>query len=279
VQLLSRFNRDFSLTVQVSATQYVTVKPPMRVTFTASKSVNGGLNKLDIRIYNLNASNRAALAKDVENQAKHIPVTFSVGYAGQLKVLFKGSVHRGENYREGADLITQLTCIDGIYDHINSFTSKTVKVKSNAIDVLLSDMIYIQKGKITSQGELIRPRVLVGSSTKLISSMLESGETWYIDDGKLNIIKNDEVVSSLIPVVSYETGLINTPTRQMSKLTFDTLLNPSIRIGGLCDMVSAMAPQYNGIYKVETSAYSGDNYGSDWKQSITAIAARGYKVL
>jgi len=279
VQLLSRFNRDFKLTVQVSATQSVVITPPLRVSFNASKSINGGLNKLTIRIYNLNESNRTALAKDVENQSKHIALTFSVGYSGQLKTLFKGSVNRGENYRSGADLITQLECIDGGFDHLNSFTSKTVKGKGQALDALLADMLNTEMGKITALGSLIRPRVLVGSSTKIISDLLENGETWYIDDGKLNIIKNDEVISSFIPVVSSETGLVDAPTRQMAKLSFDTLLNPSIRLGGLCDMQSKTAPQYNGVYKVDTIVYNGDNYGSDWKQSITAILAGGYKVL
>lgn len=279
MQHLSRFNRDFKLTIQVSATQTVAIVPPLRVSFSASKSINGGLNKLTIRVYNLKPSNRAAIAKDAENQNKRVPVSLSVGYEGQLKLLFTGTIHRGENFREGADLVTQIECIDGLFDHLNSFTSKTVRGKNAAIDAILSDMPNTTKGKMTYQAPLIRPRVLVGSSTKLIDDLMNDGETWYIDNGKLYIIKKDEVTGSFIPVVSPETGLLNTPSRQSSKLTFDTLLNPSIRIGGLCEMKSNLAPQYNGVYKVETAVYNGDNYGADWKQSMTAILAQGYKVI
>ena len=257
----------------------VDVVPPLRVSFSASKSIRGGLNKLTIRAYNLNQSNRTAIAKDAEDPSKHIPLSFSVGYDGHLKLLFKGTVHRGENFREGADLVTQIECLDGGFDHLNSFTSKTVKGKDAAVDAVLSDMPNTKKGKITNQGQLIRPRVLVGSSTNLIDELLDDGETWYIDNERLYIIKKGDVTGSFIPVISAETGLINTPTREMYLITFDTILNPSIRIGGLCEMKSQLAPQYNGIYKVETIVYNGDNYGSDWKQSITGTIAKGYKVI
>jgi len=279
VQRLSRFNRDYKLTIQVSNAQKVEVVPPLRVSFSASKSIMGGLNKLTIKIYNLKQSSRLAIAKDAQNQNKRVPVSFSVGYDGQLKLLFTGTIHRGENTREGADLVSQIECIDGLFDHLNSFTSRTVKGKNIALDAILSDMPNTTKGKFTHQPPLIRPRVLVGASTNLISDLMNEGETWYIDDGKLYIIKKHEVTSSFIPVVSAETGLVNTPARQMSQLTFDTLLNPALRIGGLCEVNSHLSPRYNGVYKIETAVYNGDNYGADWKQSMTAMLAQNYKVI
>ena len=274
----SRFNRDYKLVVQVSGGQSVEVVPPMRVSFSANKSVSGGLNKLTLNIYNLKTSNRLALVKDAE-QRKHIPLSFSAGYNGELKLLFKGTVHRGTNSREGADFVTELECLDGGFDVLNSFTSKTVKGKARAVDSILGDMPNTSKGKLTTQQDLIRPKILVGSSAKLIDELVGDGETWYIDDEKLYIIKDDEVVSSFIPVVKASTGLLNTPSREQSKATFDTLMNPTLKIGGLCKLESVNAPHINGVYKIDSMGYTGDNYGAKWSQSVTGILTSGYKTL
>jgi len=278
VQRLSRFNRNYSLTVEVTGNQTITVAPPLRVAFDAVKSISGGLNKLTIRIYNLKQSNRLALVKDAE-QRKRIPLAFSVGYQDQLQLLFKGTVHRGQNYRDGADIITELECLDGGFDWLNSFTSKTVRGKTKAVDAILADMPNTTRGKLTEQTPLLRPKVLVGASGKLIDDMLADDETWYIDDERLYIIKQGEVPSGYIPVVSAETGLRDTPVREQSKVTFNTLMNPTIKIGGLCQLISAQAPHLNGIYKVDTIGYSGDYEGSDWTQTVTALVISGYSVL
>lgn len=276
---LSRFNRDYELTVQVSDAQAVIIRPPLGIAFDSSKSVAGGLNKLTVRIRNLKQSNRLALTKDQEDQQKRIGLEFRAGYEGTMQLLFKGTVHRGMNYREGPNIITELECLDGGHDFLNSFTSKAVKGKRRAVDAILGSMPNTGTGKITEQSELIRPRVLVGASAKLIDEIVGEGETWYIDEEKLYIIKNDEVVSSFIPVVSAATGLLNTPTREQSKVTFDTMLNPTLKLAGLCKLVSSSAPHLDGIYKIETMGYSGDNYGAKWQQSVTALLAAGYKVL
>lgn len=278
MQPLSRFNRDFSLSVEVSGGQAITVTPPLRVSFNASKAVSGGLNKLTVRLYNLRESNRLALAKDAEQQ-KRIPLSFSVGYSGNLQLLFKGTVHRGQNFRDGADLVTELECLDGGYDFLNSFTSQTVRGKTKAVDAILKDMPNTKRGKFTEQQQLIRPKVLVGSSAKLIDELIGETETWYIDDERLFIVKQNDVVSSFIPVVSAETGLRDTPVREQSKVTFNTVLNPTLKLAGLCQLVSQLAPHLNGVYRIESMGYAGDNYGSDWGQAVTALPATGYNVL
>lgn len=274
---LLRFNRDYELVIGLE-NQAVIVRPPLRIAFDAQKAINGGLNKLTIKIYNLKESNRAKLAKD-RDEVKVIPLTLSVGYVESKETIFKGTVQLGENSRSGVDYISTLECYDGGYDFINSFTSATVKGKDSAISQILSDMPNTGRGKITAQNKLVRPKVLVGNSAKLIDQQLNVGETWYIEDEKLYILKDNEVVSSFIPVVNSETGLRNTPKRQNQKISFETLMNPTVKIGGLVKLESVTAPHLNGIYKVESLGYKGDNYGSEWSQSITGFKALDYSVI
>ena len=272
-----RFDRYYELKVGIGNRE-VTVKPPFRITFDAYKSISGGLNKINLKIYNLKEGTRLKLVKDKEDAATYIPLSLKVGYKNRLETIFKGSVFVGKNIREGADFASYIECQDGGVDYLTSFTSKTVD-GGNIVDALLSDMENTAKGKITQQQSLIRPKVLVGNTTKLIDQFIGDDQTWFIDNEQLYIIKDNQVVSSLIPVISAETGLINTPENDQRKISFTTIMNPSLRIGGRFKLVSATAPHLNGIYKIETINYKGDNYGDDWIQAVTGIVSPEYEVL
>ena len=252
---MSRFNRDFQLTILD-----VVVKPPLRIAFNATKSVSGGLNKMNLQVYNLKEANRLRIVKDAE-ESKRIPIELKVGYQGSLQTIFKGTVHRGSNDRQGANFISFFECLDGGFDYLNSFTSRTVRGKQKAIASILSDMPNTSSGKITEQPALIRPKVLVGNSEKINKETIR------------------EVVSSFIPVISAQTGLLNTPRRKAQEVTFETLMNPSIIIGGLVDLRSENAPHLNDIYKVRDVVFDGDYDGKNWAQSVTCFDAGDYKVL
>lgn len=275
---MPRFQRDFELTIQVSDTQAVVIKPPMRVQFSADKSVSGGLNKINVKAFNLTKSNREAIQKD-EDQQKRVPFALRAGYVDQLETIFKGTVFKASSRREGADIVTDIEGIDGGHDFLNSFVSKTTRGKGAAIDGVLADLPNTGKGKVTESTPLIRPKVMVGSAMHVLDSIIGEGESWYVDDEQLYIIKDNESTSRFAPLVNSDTGLIDTPERKQSRVTFTTLLNPAIKIGGLIQLESLQAPQINGVYKVESMGYSGDNYGQAWSQTITAILAGGFKVL
>lgn len=274
---LSRFDRNYELTVTVDGRQFV-VRPPMRVAFDADKSIRGGLNKLTCKIWNLQESKRLALVKDAE-QKKNIRFELKVGYQDDLRLIFSGSVFTGENLREGPDMVTTLDSIDGGFDFLNSFTSRTVRRGKLTVNEILKDTPNTTPGKITEQKELVRPKVLVGNSYKLLDTVVGDGESLFIDNGQVYIVKDNEVVSGFIPEVSAETGLTSTPSRKDKIVTFETLMNPTVIIGGLCRLTSVTAPHLNDIYRVETINFKGDNYGNDWKQTCTCLLAPGYEVL
>ena len=254
------------------------IKPPMQIVFEVTKSIRGDLNKMNIQITNLAESKRLSLVKDAE-QLKIMPIGLSVGYQDRIELIFKGNIHTGNNSRQGPDLLTSLECLDGGYDFLHSFTSRTVEGSRRALDAALEDMPNTGTGKITDRPVLTRPKVLVGNSARLIDDMVGPGETWYIDDEQLYVIKDNEVTSGLKPVVSAATGLISTPTRESKLVTFETLMNPTVKIGGLASLKSATAPYLDGIYRIETISYTGDNYGDAWMQTCTGTLAAGAKTI
>lgn len=314
---METFYRDYRLTVGLG-NQAVIIEPPMSVSFKALESVDKkSLGKLTVSINGLKPSTRLQLIK-AEDDPKYIPVRLEVGYDGKLRQVFQGSVKSGAVKREGAIHVVSLECEDGGHDYINAFTSRTVRGKEQVVDSVLLDMPNTKKGSITAQQQLIRPKVLVGRSSKIISDMLSPDESFYIKDERVHILKASEVTSGNIPVVNARSGLLNTPqftkgsaqaagnkqtpvptnapdtdpasnkdkadsstlvAQEKGQVVFDTRMNAMLTIGGLCALESVTNPALNGVYKIYQIETSGQYTGGPWQQKVTARPAGNYSVI
>jgi hypothetical protein len=213
-----------------------------------------------------------------EDGADYFPLELKVGYQGKLETIFRGSINTAGSTREGAEFITSIECLDGGNDFLRGFVSTTVTTKAAAFDAILQTMPNTARGKIGTATEIIRPKVLVGNSIAVTQEMLDPDQKWFIDDERLNILKPNEIVSSFAPVISAETGLLNTPEADKTVVTLNTMMNPAVKVGGLFRLISVTAPHLDGIYKASTITYSGDTDGNDWLQQVTGTIAENYTV-
>ncbi|EFR9853005.1 hypothetical protein ACFERN_003785 [Salmonella enterica] len=313
---MDTFYRDYRLTVGLG-NQAVIIEPPITMSFKALETVDKkSLGKLTVSINGLKPSTRLQLLKS-EDEEKYIPVRLEVGYDGKLRQVFQGSVKSGAVKREGAIHIVSLECEDGGHDYINSFTSRTVRGKDQVVDSVLQDMPNTKKGSVTKQQALIRPKVLVGSSSKILTDTLAPDESFFIKDERVHILKANEVTSGNIPVVNARSGLLNTPQAtkisaqddggkkgktptnepdtdpagkkdtdsstlaksSKGQIVFDTKLNPTLVIGGLCAVESVTNPALNGVYKIYQIETSGQNNGAAWYQKVVCQPAGNYRVV
>jgi hypothetical protein len=313
---MDTFYRDYRLTVGIG-NQAVIIEPPITVSFKALETVDKkSLGKLSVSINGLKPSKRLQLLKS-EDEEKYIPVRLEVGYDGKLRQVFQGSVKSGAVKREGAIHIVSLECEDGGHDYINAFTSRTVRGKDQVVDSVLQDMPNTKKGSVTKQQALIRPKVLVGSSSKILTDTLAPDESFFIKDERVHILKANEVTSGNIPVVNARSGLLNTPQAtkisaqddggkkakmptnepdtdpagkkdtdsstlaksSKGQIVFDTKLNPMLVIGGLCAVESVTNPALNGVYKIYQIETSGQNNGAAWYQKVVCQPAGNYSVV
>lgn len=273
----NRFTRDYELTIGLGAS-LVTIRPPFSIGFSANENIfNRALNKMNISIKGLQESTRQKLIKYELDKNKYFPIQLKLGYQGKLYRVFKGSVRIGELTREGATFVNNLECYDGHPDFTQAFTSKTVKGRALSIDAILEDMPNTGKGVVTTLTETLRPKVLVGSSSDLLASIAE-GKEFYIKDEKIFMLNSDEVISSLAALVSAKTGLKGVPNQDHIDTTFNTVLNPSLKVGGLCSIESVTNPAVNGVYKIYQITTSGEYKGS-WGQVVTCRKAGAYKVI
>lgn len=292
--MVDRFLRDYRLTIGIGS-QAVTILPPFRIRFIVDKSDKADLNKATIKIDGLNEDKRRRLVRDPDekpekdkdgkdkptsNQNKgYFPVLLEIGYEGRLETIFRGSIDEAGSVRENdGQFVTGISAMDGGEDFLRGFVSTSVTSKAAAVDAVLGTMPNTKKGKIGAQADISRPKVLVGNSMQTIQDMLDPDQRWFIDDERLNILGGNEVVSGYIPVVSAETGLINTPEADKKEVTITTFLNPSIKVGGLYQLISVTAPHRNGVYKCNLITYSGDYDGSDNFQRVTGEIAENYVV-
>jgi hypothetical protein len=297
--MTDRFLRDYRLTIGIGS-QAVTILPPFRIRFSVDKSDKADLNKATIKIDGLNPDKRRRLVRDADEKPKkekkngetvaapvptsnsnsgYFPVLLEIGYQGKLETIFRGSIDEAGSTRENdGQFITTISAMDGGEDFLRGFVATTVTSKAAAVDAALGTMPNTRKGKIGAMGDITRPKVLVGNSMAVVSEMLDPDQRWFIDDERLNILGGTEVVSSFIPVVSAETGLQNTPEADKKEVTVTTWLNPSLKVGGLYQLISDTAPHRNGIYKISLITYSGDYDGSDNFQRVTGTIAENYVV-
>jgi len=275
-----RFNRDYRLYIRFSATDVVEIKPPLRIQFEGKKTIISDVNELKLKVYNLNRDKRNKLIKDKAQQGgndSYLQLILQVGYDDLVDV-FIGNIYEAGSTKVGPDYITTLVCKDGGFDFRNSFTSKTIAPGIPVVEELLKDMPNTNKGKITTLGPRVRPKVLVGSTANLIQENLKDNETFFIDNEQLNVIKEDELLSDYTVEVSSDTGLLNAPLKQETFIIAETLMNPVIKCGGQVKLISDIIT-LNDLYRVDTIEYAGDYRGQDWKQTLYMRKSTGFKVV
>ena len=264
---MNRFLRDYELKITTKE-QEIVIKSPINIDFDCEKSIeSNGLNRLNLKIYNLTEAKRNQLVKD-KDANKYIRVQLSIGYEGNIKQVFQGNVARAYPDRQGGDMISFLECLDGVEDVKNSFTSSKASTKKEAVETILKDMPNTSIGKITEQNSIYRSKIIMGNSFEELKKLLQPDEIMFIDDEKLYIIKDSEVALNYAPVVNADTGLIGIPRKEGEYVEVSTILNPHIKVGGLCKLESIYAPYLSGTYRVESSSFKGSFDGSDWSQNL-----------
>lgn len=273
-----RFKRSYEFRA-ARGTRSLVVAPPFQISFDCEKATAGfGLNKLTAKLFGLNRNNRNIFERE-PTDAAIVFVELLVGYQSGVGRIFKGTVHRGSNQLTSNGYVTEIECYDGGIDYFSSYTSKVVLGKENAVDAVLADMPNTERGAITELEPLTRPKVLIGNSYKLLYDMLPGNDSTFIDDGKVNMLRDREVIDDFVPVIAPRTGLISTPEKDFSQVTFTTTLNPFVRIGRRIQLETLVSPRFNGVYKVETIAYTGDFEGNDWNQEITGFSNKVSTVI
>lgn len=260
---MMKFGRNYNLTV--TGTNFSTplvIGLPFSIEFDITRNTLTSANVCQIRIYNLNETNRNALRKNATSYG--YPITSLVlraGYGTNLPIIFSGNVSQGWSVREGINFVTQLECYDGGFAFINSQSTLTVP-KGTPYNVVIANLIMslpsVTIGAIGNYPGVTPKQITYSGDTIHILNQLTGGG-FFVDTGIGNALSTSEYSLGNGPsvVINAATGLLNTPVLEQNIVRFDMEFEPTLNVGSGVNLASSTSANFNGFYKITAVKHRG----------------------
>lgn len=271
------FGRNYILRVETKIGTTITVKLPFTIEFDITRNVMTSANVASIRIYNLNANNRAQIRKNINDSDSFRSVELKAGYGDALAILFSGNITQAWSVREGTNFITQIESFDGGFAFANATSSLTAPAGTpqlSVIETLVQDLgkAGVQPGVLGAiPGSLPRGNAYSGDTCKVLQEL--TGGRFYIDNGKAYVLSDNECLAGPLTVISAASGLLGTPVREQTIINFDMLFQPKLAIGQLVTLQSTTTDDanVNGDYKVISLKHRGMISDAVCGDAITSV--------
>lgn len=274
-------------------TKTVTIKNPFTMIMNVQRRALASMNTGNFQIYNLAPATRELLYKDYTDLLCMRRITVQAGYAsiGNLSTIFDGNIMQCTSYRKqgSTNFVTEIDAYDYGFPVVNAITSKSfsgtngVVPKNQVVGQLVNDLCamgpsgqqlspgYIHDFVDTNGNPITEyNRTICDSSWKTLQN--ETGNTCFIDNGRLNIMQSNEYFTSSFTVISAATGLLGTPKRSDTYIIVEMLFEPSLVVGQSVNLVSVSEPSYNGPFIVVGISHAGiisDAMGGKLQTTVT----------
>lgn len=271
----------------------------LRFSFTVKRGDFQTPNSARIRVYNMNPDTMARVQKEF----KH--VVLQAGYEGNYGLIFDGTVVQTRRGRTSqVDTHLDITAADGDAAYNFAIVNTTLAAGSTAQDhfnVAAQAMGQHGVGVGYTAGlqsnPLPRGKVMFGMARDALAcTARNTGTTWSIQDGKLQVVPETSYMPGDIPVINSDSGMIGLPIQMQSGIQVRTLLNPNLKIGTLIQLDSKSIQQYeyglsisnqpandfvksqnplnsDGFYFVMVAEHTGDTRGNDWYSELICLSA------
>ncbi|MDR2573961.1 MAG: hypothetical protein LBC94_06420 [Desulfovibrio sp.] len=223
-------------------------------------------------------------------------VVLQAGYQDSPGVIFDGNIRQARTSREnGTDTWIEIIAADGDRAYNWATVNTTLAAGSTPADrVRACQQSFAGKG--TGAGDmpdlggdkLPRGKVMYGMARKHMRDTAETtGCSWSIQDGKMQMVKNNGYLPGEAVALTHETGLVGTPEQTNEGIKARCLINPQLRIGGRIKLnnksvqqaktdlkMSAQRPpklDSDGFYRILKVEFSGDTRGNDWYADMICI--------
>lgn len=264
----------------------------LRCVFSVNKTVLQQPNFSSVAIHNLSPTTESTLITEGNR------FIIEAGYEGeQYGVIFDGQLIQPIRDKEdGVTYRLTLYGLDGdqyLNRNLVNFTVTRGQTSRNIADKLLSQAtVPAQLGSISDgldQVQLSRGKVFFGNAKDYFRQLAHThNAAFYIEDGKVNLIKMSDYPTGEILDLSPTTGLIGTPAQNENGVTIKILLNPHIRPGSLVhidnSLIQAQRISLNqfqrtldndGIYRIISVTHMGDTRGENWYTECVGVSQSG----
>lgn len=254
-----KFDRIYRMRV-ILDDQEIVIELPLSIEINVERVARSTINTATFTIYNLSERNQRLIFKDrYRFGANRKWVTFEGGYGDTLTRIFTGDIFQAYTVREGVDVKTVIECRTGYQDLGTTRIDKTFAAGitlHELIDNLIGEFTYLQKGEIGGENPTFNRPVSI-SGTVFDALRTYTRNTVFIDEDKVSVADVNEVSTDFATVISPDTGLLDTPLREETFLTVNTLFDPQPSLNGVVELRSETAPIYNGQYRVIGATHTG----------------------
>ncbi len=290
--------RKYRLLITTWGGEQITIND-LRFTFHIEKNIMRMLQYGNITIYNLSPDTETNIFKNAKF------VALEAGYEdGPYGLVFNSLIRQCIRGKEsGTDYFLRLICYAG--DELlnigfcnlsmtnnqdaRKLIDQIARSSSIPFEVSISQELELEQGNITDQKTQRGRTVFNSPGQELRSIALNNNAVFYFDDGVAKFDSLNTPPSSVLPEVSYLTGMIGFPRQVDKGIEVQTLINPNIKLGSWFHLnnqsiIQAEIPFFglqtlldlNGVYRVIELVITGDTRGNDWYFDITAFGQEGF---
>jgi len=266
----------------------------LRCTFSCIKNIMEA-NYSEVVIYNLSPTTENIVIKEGYR------VVVEAGYEGsQYGIIFDGNVIQPLRDKEGGvtfklSLVSMDSDMFLVSGTVNFSIMRGQNSRSLAESIVNSSNVSTQLGEISqnfSESKLTRGKAIFGLTSDYLRQIAQSqAATFYMEDGKVNIIRADDYPEGEIIELSPESGLIGVPAQSDYGATIKMLLNPRVKLGSMIHIDNSLIHNkqfqqgqafygldQDGIYRVIKITHKGDTRGEDWYTEVETVTQSGLDV-
>lgn len=263
-------------------------KHELKIAFDIVKDISSSANTATIEIWNLSESHRNSVGKELDE------ITLEAGYippqgGGNVGILFKGAIRDVEHKRQGADIVTRISCGDGDKAIRKAKLSKSYP-KGTPVKDVVEDLYKELEKEGVKRGEWKFPDDMKQEFTRPYATCTRCyreldtigrghGFYWNLQNQTMEIIPGDGYVGQVV-LIAPETGMIDTPAITDNGVRVSCLLNPEIRPNRRVQVRSGIIDMNadGGMYRVSQASYRGDNFDGDFSVEVVGESVRGGRV-
>ncbi len=272
---MDKFGRNYRLRVESISGIILDIKPPFSMEFDVVRNILSSANDANIRIYNLSESTRKQIYKDTSTIGIYRSVELQAGYGDSLSTIFKGNIQRCYSTRQGVDFVSNIVGYDGGFAYVigqveSSFPQETPF--SEVLEEIIKTLPKIEPVVVAagySEQNLQRGNTYSGNSADLLGQLTKG--QFFVDNERAYVLGDHECIKGSIQVITSESGLLSTPIREETILTFDMLFEPRLLIGQLVELKSSTLKNFNGNYKVISLKHRGLISESVCGDAVTSV--------
>ncbi|MGN4188678.1 phage protein [Burkholderia gladioli] len=296
--MTEQFGRKFSLIIGQDTGDALDFSD-LRVKFDIKRGDRETPNSALVQIYNLSDST----SKRVEKEFTRIVI--QAGYPGNFSIVFDGEIKQIWRGRDSpTDTFLNVLAADGDSGYCFAKVIQTLSAGWTYQDLANTALRAMAPYGITpgymaplQNNPMPRGRPIFDLARDVLRKVARANQmVWSIQDGRIIMVPETSYAPYDIPEINSVTGMVGWPVQMINGITFKTLLNPSLKIGGLVHLNNASIQQYqqslnvnqqgqrfriasdnkidsDGFYYLMSVNHKGDTRGNEWYSDALCLAA------